>query len=73
MDFNNAFASKLRGKRAEVDVTQIDLANALGVSPSSVIRWEDGRSIPNFKTVYDIAEALGCTPNDLCPSPKEVA
>ncbi|MEY8436264.1 helix-turn-helix domain-containing protein [Atopobiaceae bacterium 24-176] len=73
MNFNDAFAAKLRGKRAEADITQSELAEFLGVSSVSVFRWEDGVTVPNFKTVYDLAEVLGCTPNDLCPAPEEVA
>ena len=73
MDFNRVFASKLRGKRAEADISQTELADVLGVSATSVFRWEDGITVPSFRTVYDLAEVLGCTPNDLCPAPDEVA
>lgn len=73
MDFNSAFAAKLRGKRAEADITQTELAGVLGVSPASVARWEDGATVPNFKMIFDISEVLGCTPNDLAPTSKEVA
>lgn len=73
MTFNDVFAAKLRGERAKADITQRELAALLDVSVTSIFRWEDGTTIPNFKVVYDLAEALGCTPNDLCPTPKEVA
>lgn len=39
-------------------MTQIDLAKALGVSESTVINWEKGRSEPTVNQAIQIAEAV---------------
>lgn len=54
-DRNSPFASKLRGIRAERDMTQEDLAKAIGFSVASVQNWEDGKTMPNLRTTVAIA------------------
>lgn len=61
----DAFAARLRSKRAELDITQEDLANRAGVSQSAVFQWEDGNSTPTAQNIYSLAKALGCDPNFL--------
>lgn len=39
-------------------LTQIDLANALNVSESTVINWEKGRSEPTVTQAKQIAEVV---------------
>lgn len=39
-------------------MTQIDLANAVNVSESTVINWEKGRSEPTVSQAYMIAEVV---------------
>ena len=39
-------------------LTQIDLANALNVSESTVINWEKGRSEPTVTQAIQIAEVV---------------
>lgn len=61
----NVFAAKLRGKRAEADITQDELAKRAGISQTSVCKYEDGGALPRADKLFALAEALGCTPNDL--------
>lgn len=61
----SVFAARLRGKRAEADISQEELASKCGISTSSVIAYESGDTCPLFETACALAEALGCTPNDL--------
>lgn len=61
----NVFAAKLRGKRAEADMSQAELAERSGVSQASIFQYEDGGSLPGADKLFALAEALGCTPNDL--------
>lgn len=58
-------ASKLRGKRAEADMTQRQAADAVGVSAASIGRYESGETVPAGDVVFRLAELYGCTPNDL--------
>ena len=45
--------------RLESDVTQAELAHALGVSQSTVDAWEEGTDVPGVKALDDVARACG--------------
>ena len=59
------FAARLRSKRAELDLTQDELAGRVGVSQSAIFQWEDGGATPTAQNIYSLAKALGCDPNFL--------
>jgi DNA-binding XRE family transcriptional regulator len=40
-------------------ITQVDLANAVNVSESTVVNWEKGRSEPTVSQAIMIAEVVG--------------
>lgn len=63
---NEALASNLRAERARRDLSQEELAARSGVSAASLIKYESGEMTPGIDKVVSMAEALGCTPNDLC-------
>ena len=63
---NEALASNLRAERARCDLSQEELAARSGVSAASLIKYESGEMTPGIDMVISMAEALGCTPNDLC-------
>lgn len=63
---NEALASNLRAERARRDLSQEELAVRSGVSAASLIKYESGEMTPGIDKVVSMAEALGCTPNDLC-------
>lgn len=44
--------------RKIVGITQVDLANELNVSESTVINWEKGRSEPTVTQAQQIAEVV---------------
>ena len=46
-------------------INQVDVANALNISRSTVSRWCDGSSFPKGKTVIALAEYLCVTPSML--------
>lgn len=46
------FAHRLKELRKEKNMTQVQLAELLGVSKGTVAMWEIGRREPNFKTLY---------------------
>ena len=62
----DAFAANLRAARARFDISQEELAARSGVSAASLIKYESGEMTPGIDKVISMAEALGCTPNDLC-------
>lgn len=45
--------------RSEKNLTQIDLAYALGVTQQAVSRWESGKAVPTAKTIERLAVVLG--------------
>lgn len=55
----------LLGLRKEKGLTQGELAEIIGVSPKTVWNWESGKSYPDAEQLWNCAEALDCTPNDL--------
>lgn len=63
---NEALASNLRAERARSDLSQEELAARSGVSAASLIKYESGEMTPGIDKIVSMAEALGCTPNDLC-------
>lgn len=58
-------AAGIRAERARADMTQDELAERLGTTKTTVSLWESARQVPGGDKIYNIAVALGCTPNDL--------
>ena len=61
----DCFAARLRGKRAELDITQQELAERAGVSQAAVFQYEDGGYLPGADKLCALAQALCTTPNYL--------
>lgn len=61
------FGSKLRGKRAEMRMSQGDLAEKSGVDINSIARYEIGDTKPGLDKAVALANALGVTLDDLYP------
>ena len=60
------FAEKVKKLRKERNMSQAELAKALGVSTRSVQSYEQGDSYPRRREMYDrLASALGCDRNYL--------
>lgn len=62
------FSERLKRYRKERNLTQQQLADALGVSNKSVSRWESGGGYPDLP----LAKALGVTADDLLDEEKPV-
>lgn len=71
-ELKETIARALRVKRAEAGVSQEELAKRSGVSVDAIRSYERQMSLPLLETAYKLAEALGCTVNDLCGIQKEV-
>ncbi len=42
--------------RKDKGITQADLAEQLGLKPTTVASWEQGKSLPNIQTLYRLAQ-----------------
>ena len=51
-------------------ITQVVLAEKLGVSQGAVSNWENGDRKPDVFMMKRIAEILGCTVDELLTEPK---
>ncbi len=56
------FISKMR---REKNLTQMQLADKLGITDRAVSKWETGRSLPDASVMLDLCGLLGITVNDL--------
>lgn len=66
MKFDNSeLAANIRGMRGKADITQGRLAELVGVSITTIVKYEDGTTVPGTDKLFAMDEALGCTPNDL--------
>lgn len=60
---------RIKVLRAEAQMTQEELARASGISTASVVNYESGVTVPTLANAFSMAEALHCSPNDLCGWP----
>lgn len=58
-------AENMRVQRAKLDCSQAQLAEMAGISVATVQQYEDGSMTPGADKVFVLADALGCTPNEL--------
>lgn len=56
----------LKQVRERFGYTQKQLADELGVKVATYRTWEQGSVKLTLENAYNIANVLGCTPNDLC-------
>lgn len=50
--------------RKEKKITQVELANKLGVTDKSVSKWENGKCLPDVSLYKDLCNILGITLNE---------
>ncbi len=62
-----ALSEHLRHVRESANVAVDELAAAIGVQPSTVHRYESGRSVPPFQRLAAISIALGLPLEHLVP------
>lgn len=55
----NNIGDKIKQKRKELDLTQIELGRKLNVSDRAVSKWEQGEGNPDISIIPDIAKVLG--------------
>lgn len=68
------FATTLRLERARTQLSQIDVAAMLGISPTTLSTYEHGRRIPSLKVMVKLADIYGTTLDYLAGrSPQRIA
>jgi transcriptional regulator with XRE-family HTH domain len=65
-----AFSTVIIGKkiaslRKEKNITQMEMADAMGVSYQAVSNWERGNSMPDISKLPELAKLLGCSIDEL--------
>ena len=66
--YKQRFGARLRELRDKSKQSQKDVAEKLGVHPTTVADWEKAKKAsPKFDMLPDIAKALGCTIRELFP------
>lgn len=58
-------------RRTRLGMTQLDIANLLGLERSTVAKWETGQSLPRAELLPKLADILGCSVDDLLKNQKE--
>jgi transcriptional regulator with XRE-family HTH domain len=56
---------KLRAARVAAGMTQVQLAEKVNVQQRDISRWENGLREPGVLIVKAMAQALGCSMDDL--------
>lgn len=46
-------------------MTQMQVANALGVTNAAVSQWETGKTMPKGESLLKLAKIFGCTVDEL--------
>lgn len=64
-----SLAENIRARRQELKLSQVYVADRLGVSRQAVSKWEAGRSEPTASNLVDLAELLEISVSDLVRTP----
>ena len=60
-----ALAANLRHQRKKAGLTQIELAEKLGVSIATLRRWEAGETAPTGTRIIELANILHISPEEI--------
>lgn len=63
-----SIGDNIRRLRIEKDISQLDLANAIGVSDKAISAWENNTRVPRVKTIEKIADFFGVKKSALLES-----
>lgn len=62
---------KIAEFRKSRNMTQMELADSLGISYQAVSNWERGNSMPDISKLSELVSVLGCTIDELLGNKKE--
>ena len=60
-----ALSANIRYHRKKTGMTQIELADKLGVSIATLRRWEAGETAPTGTRIIELANLLGTSPDEI--------
>lgn len=66
-----AVAANIRLQRKRAGLTQIDLADKLGVSIATLRRWEAGETSPTGTRIIELANLLHISPDEIVNDDKD--
>ena len=66
---NNKAINPFASARLKVGLTIREAAKVLSVNPSTIVDWEQGRSLPRAETLKEISNAFGVSVDSLISSP----
>ncbi len=67
-----ALRDEIRSKRLAAGMGQFDLADAIGVHPTTIYNWENGKTKPTLAKVRLMAKVFGISEQELLtPNPRE--
>lgn len=67
-DLATGIAERLASRAREADIATSELAAAIGVSQSMVVKWISGSETPSLWRLLTIAVAMRCSLFDLLPN-----
>lgn len=59
--------NRIKEVREAANMSQMELAKAIGVTNAAVSQWESGINKPKYEAVMRMAYTLNCRPEDLVP------
>lgn len=59
--YSNNFANNLKNLRRIKKITQIELANKLSLSRTSIVMWESGQNYPSMDKLIELANIFDCS------------
>lgn len=67
------FCERVKARRKELGLTQVDVAERLGMKQGSYAQIEIGISAPGFHLLYRLASALEISVHELMPSSRTMS
>lgn len=61
----NLLAKRIKERRKELNFTQKDLSEKIGISRATLCDYESGSKVPSLDNFIKLSRELSCTPNDL--------
>ena len=61
----NKVAANIKNARTKKNMTQMNLADEMGVSYQAVSNWERGNSMPDISKLEDLSKELGASIDEI--------
>lgn len=62
MGYEMKMSDRIASRRKELGLTQRALAQLVGLSGVSILKWENGQNEPSGKNLFALSDALKCSP-----------